>query len=246
MQPLGRHLPHGAWGRNFIHNIALDPFDRYVEDVSVFTRMNKPLLYTEEFRRRLGGSDPSAQFREFAAHTRTGEPLDSLLYLDAKTYLPGDILTKVDRMTMAVGLEARTPLLDHKLIELVGRIPARLKMKGLETKHLFKRAVAGLVPDEILNRPKQGFGIPLQHWINSELRGRTRETLLDARTRERGYTDAAYVTLLLDEHERGRRDHATELWTLFMLELWHRAFVDVKPAAQTGRAGEPEPVVAVA
>jgi asparagine synthase (glutamine-hydrolysing) len=86
----------------------------------------------------------------------------------------------------------------------------------------------------------------LQHWINSELRGRTRETLLDARTRERGYTDAAYVTLLLDEHERGRRDHATELWTLFMLELWHRAFVDVKPAAQTGRAGEPEPVVAVA
>ncbi|PYS98858.1 MAG: asparagine synthase (glutamine-hydrolyzing) [Acidobacteria bacterium] len=243
MRPLGRRLPHGAWGRNFVHNVALDPFDRYVEEVSVFTRLNKPSLYTEEFRRTLGGTDATARFREYAARVSTGEPLDSLLYLDSKTYLPGDILTKVDRMSMAASLEARTPLLDHKLIELVGRIPARLKMRGPETKHLFKRAVAGLVPEEILHRPKQGFGVPIQQWINQELRSRMRETLSDARTRARGYTDTAYVSLLLDEHERGRRDHAMELWALFVMELWHRAFVDAKPSA-TSREGfaAPEPV----
>jgi asparagine synthase (glutamine-hydrolysing) len=232
MRPLGRRLPHGARGRNFIHNVALDPVARYVEEVSVFTRLNKPSLYTAEFRQSLGASDPAARFRSTAARVRTGEPLDALLYLDAKTYLPGDILTKVDRMTMAVGLEARAPLLDHKLAEFVGRVPARFKMRGLETKHLFKRAVEGLVPEEILRRPKQGFGVPIQQWINRELRGRTRETLLDARTRSRGYTDSAYVSLLLDEHERGRRDHAAELWSLFVLELWHRIFVDRKPAAE--------------
>jgi asparagine synthase (glutamine-hydrolysing) len=235
MQPLGRSLPHGAWGRNFVHNVALDPVDRYVEELSVFTRLNKPSLYTEEFRRALGATDAVARFREYAARVSTGEPLDALLYLDSKTYLPGDILTKVDRMSMAASLEARTPLLDQRLIELVGRIPARFKMRGLETKHLFKRAIAGLVPEEILHRPKQGFGVPIQQWINQELRGRMRETLSDSRARSRGYTDGAYVSLLLDEHERGRRDHAMELWSLFMLELWHRAFVDEGGAARERR-----------
>jgi asparagine synthase (glutamine-hydrolysing) len=235
MQPLGRRLPHGAWGRNFVHNVALDPVDRYVDELSVFTRLNKPSLYTAEFRRALGATDAVARFREYAARVSTGEPLDALLYLDSKTYLPGDILTKVDRMSMAASLEARTPLLDQNLIELVGRIPARFKMRGLETKHLFKRAIAGLVPEEILHRPKQGFGVPIQQWINQELRVRMRETLSDSRARTRGYTDGAYVSLLLDEHERGRRDHAMELWSLFMLELWHRAFVDEGGAARAGR-----------
>jgi asparagine synthase (glutamine-hydrolysing) len=246
MQPLGRRLPHGAWGRNFVHNVALDPVDRYVEELSVFTRLNKPSLYTTEFRRALGNTDAVARFREYAARPSTGEPLDALLYLDSKTYLPGDILTKVDRMSMAASLEARTPLLDQKLIELVGRIPARFKMRGLETKHLFKRAIAGLVPEEILHRPKQGFGVPIQQWINQELRGRMRETLSDSRARSRGYTDAAYVSLLLDEHERGRRDHAMELWALFMLELWHRAFVDEGGAARAGRGESARLVPALA
>ena len=245
MQPLGRGLPHGAWGRNFIHNVALDPLDRYAEEVSVFTRLNKPALYTAEFRARLGRSDPAAAFLAHASRVRTGEPLDALLYLDSKTYLPGDILTKVDRMSMAASLEARVPLLDHKLIELVGRIPASLKMKGFETKHIFKRAVRGLVPDEILNRPKQGFGVPVQQWINNELRERIRGTLLEPRTRQRGYTDERYVRRLLDEHERGRRDHATQLWALFMLELWHRTFADAPPPPGHDAARE-EPAPALA
>ena len=232
MQSLGRSLPHGAWGRNYVHNVALEPVDRYIEDISIFTKLNKPSLYTEDFRQRLGATEAAARFREYAAHSRADNSLDPLLYLDSKTYLPGDILTKVDRMSMAVSLEARVPLLDHKLIEFVcTRIPAPMKMKGLETKHIFKRAVRDLVPAEILNRPKQGFGVPIDRWINEQLRDRVRGTLTEPRTMQRGYFEPSYVKLLLDEHERGRRDHATELWTLFMLELWHRAFVDAPAGA---------------
>lgn len=227
MQPLSRHLPHGAWGRNYLHNIALDAHDRYIDSVSLFTSLNKRSLYTGDFRAQLDGKHlATAQFRDYAARIRTGEPLDALLYLDSKTYLPGDILTKVDRMSMAVSLEARAPLLDHHLIEFVTRIPAAFKMPGQETKHIFKRALEGLVPEEILRRPKQGFGVPLDQWINKQLRTRMHETLTEARTRTRGYVEPAYVNTLLAEHERGRRDHAGSLWALLMLELWHRTFVD--------------------
>jgi asparagine synthase (glutamine-hydrolysing) len=164
---------------------------------------------------------------------RSDAPLDSLLYIDSKTYLPGDILTKVDRMSMAVSLEARVPLLDHKLIEFVTRIPASMKLAGFETKHLFKQAISDLVPAEIVNRPKQGFGVPIQQWINQQLRQRIRDTLNDPRTLQRGYVTREYVELLLDEHERGRRDHAMALWSLLMLELWHRQYVDRNSAADS-------------
>jgi asparagine synthase (glutamine-hydrolysing) len=227
MQPLGSSLPHGAWGRNYIYVMAFDAIDRYIEEVSVFTRLNKRSLYTDDFRRRLGATEAAARFRDHTERSKSKDSLHRLLYLDSKTYLPGDILTKVDRMSMAVSLEARVPLLDHKLIEFVcRRIPSSMKMKGLNTKHLFKRAVSDLVPAEILNRPKQGFGVPIDQWINQQLRGRVHETLTESRTRQRGYIEPRYVKVLLDEHERGRRDHATELWTLFMLELWQRTFVD--------------------
>ena len=227
MQPLSRRLPHGAWGRNYLNNVALDPLDRYRDSVSIFTSLNKLSLYTEGFRERLsreGFSLPS--FQDYAAQVKTGEPLDALLYIDSKTYLPGDILTKVDRMSMAASLESRVPLLDHKLIEFVTRIPASMKMKGMETKHIFKSAVRDFVPPEILDRPKQGFGVPLQKWINEQLRGRIRETLTGQRARERDYIDPGYVNVLLDEHERHRRDHSAQLWSLFMLELWHQIFMD--------------------
>jgi len=227
MQPLGRNLRHGAWGRNYVHNIALDPLDRYIEDISTFTRLNKSLLYTNYFTEQLNGSETTARFREIAARSRSDSNLDPLLYLDSKTYLPGDILTKVDRMSMAVSLEVRVPLLDHKLIEFVcTRIPASMKLKGLKTKHILKRAMAGEVPPEILHRPKHGFGVPIKEWINRQLRARIRETLTEPRTIQRGNVEQRYVKVLLDEHERGRRDHASEIWTLFMLELWHRIFID--------------------
>ena len=238
MRPLSRRLPHGAPGRNYLANVSLDPLERYVDSLSTFTGLNKPLLYSEEFRRRLGlnGTDPATEsFRARAA--RVAGLLDALLYLDSKTYLPGDILVKVDRMSMAVSLETRAPLLDHKLIEFVCRVPAALKLNGTETKSIFKRAVAGLVPDELLHRPKQGFGVPVNQWINDELRGYIRDTLTDARTRQRGYFDETYVDLLLDEHARKRRDHSAQLWSLFVLELWHRTFADKGAGTNLARGG---------
>jgi asparagine synthase (glutamine-hydrolysing) len=120
------------------------------------------------------------------------------------------------------------------LIEFVTRIPASLKMRGLEGKHIFKRAISDFVPAEILERPKQGFGVPINQWINDQLRERIRETITEPRARERGYTEPNYIRRLLDEHERGRRDHSTQLWSLFMLELWHRAFMD-----EAGRGSRP-------
>jgi asparagine synthase (glutamine-hydrolysing) len=227
MQPLSRRLPHGAWGRNFIHNIALDPLDRYIDSVSVFTSLNKTSLCTDSFRAQLHDQSQVAEcLRDCAVQAKTGERLDQILYIDSKMYLPGDILTKVDRMSMAVSLEVRSPLLDHKLIEFVTRIPASMKLRGLQSKHILKRAVQDIVPAEILNRSKQGFGLPIGMWINQQLRERMRDTLMDLRARQRGYLKQEYVTKLLDEHERGRRDHSTALWALLMLELWHRSFVD--------------------
>lgn len=227
MRPLSQRLPHATWGRNYLHNVSLDPVSRYLDSVSVFTSLNRRSLYTPDFSQKLGpGGYAGGLFHELAGNVKSNEPLDRLLYLDSKTYLPGDILTKVDRMSMAVSLEARAPLLDHKLIEFVTRVPASLKLAGLETKHLLKSAVKDLVPAEILNRAKQGFGVPIQEWINQQLRSRIRDTLSDARTRQRGYVDSRYVDVLLDEHERGRRDHSMRLWSLVMLELWHRQFLD--------------------
>jgi asparagine synthase (glutamine-hydrolysing) len=231
MQPISQRLPHGAWGRNYLYNVALDPLERYLDSVSVFTSLNKHSLYTVDFQAQLRAGDSSyPSFQDYAARIGSNHPLDALLYIDSKTYLPGDILTKVDRMSMAASLEARAPLLDHKLIEFVTRIPAGLKMKGSETKHIFKQAIADFVPPEILHRPKQGFGVPIQQWINQQLRGRIRETLTGARAQSRGLVEARYVNLLLDEHERNRRDHSTQLWALFMLELWQQTFQDAGAA----------------
>jgi asparagine synthase (glutamine-hydrolysing) len=227
LQPLSRHLPHGTKGRNYLFNISLDPISRYLDSVSIFSSLNRQTLYTDDFRGALDGANcVSDLFRDLSSRVTTGNSLDQLLYIDSKTYLPGDILAKVDRTSMAVSLEARAPLLDHKLIEFVGRMPSSLKLAGKETKQILKRAVSDLIPPEILNRPKQGFGVPIQDWINKQLRIRIRETLTERRTLERGYVQSKYVNVLLDEHERGRRDHSDGLWALLMLELWHRQLMD--------------------
>lgn len=228
IKPLSENLPHGFKGKNFLYNASLDAVDRYIDSISHFNFPGKTALYSDDFLKNLNGDFGSGEdvFRRIAGSVSTGNPTDNLLYLDSKTYLPSDILTKVDRMSMATSLEARVPLLDHKLIEFVMRIPTALKLKKLETKYIFRRAVRGIVPDEILDRPKQGFGVPINEWINSQLRTRIRETLGDKQTLERGYFRAEYIKTLLDEHEKKRRDHSYSLWVLFMLELWHRKFLD--------------------
>ena len=180
-------------------------------------------------RRVLRGRDSAQAFKKLFAVPVSSDRLDHLLYLDAKTYLPGDILTKVDRMTMAHSIEARVPFLDHRLIEFVQTIPASLKLRAQETKYIFKKAVHGLVPEEIINRPKQGFDVPIRKWFKYELRELLYDTLTGKQTRERGLLNPDEVLAVLDEHSRGRRDNAPHLWGLLTLELWHRAFIDRQP-----------------
>ncbi len=228
LKPLSETLPHGAKGKNYLYNISLEAIDRYIDSVSHFGKLSKKSLYSKSFLANRNGDfgKSEALFRAIAERVSTGNATDNLLYLDSKTYLPGDILTKVDRMSMATSLEARVPLLDHKLIEFVTNIPAELKLKGLETKYIFRRAVRGIVPDAILDRPKQGFGVPINEWINLQLRDKIHETLSSNKALQRGYFDAKYIKILLDEHASKRRDHSYALWILYMLELWHRRFLD--------------------
>jgi len=229
LKPLSRILPHGAKGKNFLYNTSLDAVDRYIDSISHFGNLKKIGLYSNSLRENLNGQLGRAEavFRQIADSVASENPTDKLLYLDSKTYLPSDILTKVDRMTMATSLEARVPLLDHELIEFVQTIPAQLKLKGTETKYIFKKAMEGIVPDEILYREKQGFGVPIGDWINSQLKDRIHGILSEKRTLERGYFEPKYIKILLDEHTKNRRDHSHSLWILWMLELWHRRFVDV-------------------
>jgi asparagine synthase (glutamine-hydrolysing) len=142
------------------------------------------------------------------------------------TYLPLDILHKVDRMTMARSLEARPPLLDHHLVEAVFSLPSSYKLRGQRQKHVFKEALRGLVPDEILQRGKWGFGVPIRGWFRGPLKGPVMQVLDDARTRTRGLWEPRFAASLVDEHLRGRRDQSVRLWALVMLELWCRRVLD--------------------
>jgi asparagine synthase (glutamine-hydrolysing) len=227
---LSRVLPQSAYGKNFLRNMSLAASARYVDTLSYFSDDAKRSLWSAGMDGILGNYNSADAFTKLFALPASTERLDHLLYLDSKTYLPGDILTKIDRMTMAHSVEARVPLLDHKLIEFVQTIPASLKMRGHETKSILKQAVTGQVPKEIIRRSKKGFSVPIRNWFNNELRDLLYDTLTGKRTRERGLLNPQAVQGVLDEHRRRRRDNAHQLWGLLTLELWHRAFIDKRPA----------------
>jgi asparagine synthase (glutamine-hydrolysing) len=155
-----------------------------------------------------------------------GPLLSRLQRWDQRHYLPDDILVKVDRATMAHGLEARCPLLDHRVVELAAQQPSWRHGSTTSTKELFRRLVAPWLPAETLRRPKRGFGVPLRRWFTEGLIGWAREILLDRRTHERGWTDRRETARLLRQHEIGTRDHAKRIWALVSLELWARQHVD--------------------
>ena len=228
IRPISKAMPHWALGKNYLFHISLSATDRYIDNISVFNAPKKSYLYSREFAKKVNGNGSSAelQFVRFSKAMPADDPVARRLYLDTKTYLPGDILTKVDRMTMANSIEARAPFLDHELVELVSGIPSRFKMSQNGTKYILRKAVKDLVPSEILNRKKQGFGVPIGQWINDQLKDRIREELCESRTTSRGYFDEKYVMVLIDEHSTGRRDHSTGLWMLWMLERWFRQYID--------------------
>jgi asparagine synthase (glutamine-hydrolysing) len=169
-----------------------------------------------------GAADTHAEWRSAYSSAPTRNDVERLVYTYAKTYLQDDILVKVDRASMANSLEVRAPFLDVELVAFLSRVPARLKLRRFETKHLLKRAMADVLPPGIAGRRKKGFGIPIAEWFKGPLRQPLQDELSPARLRDQGIFEPSAVQKLLDEHGRGRRDHRKQLWTLLMFQLWHR------------------------
>jgi asparagine synthase (glutamine-hydrolysing) len=209
----------------YLRRLASDDAESYARGVSLFDPEEKQALYTEEMRRAVAGANVYAALRDAFDRPAHGDRLSRALYADTLTYLPDDLLVKVDIATMAHGLEGRSPLLDQHLVEFALRLPSRLKRRGARGKLVLKRAVADLVPREILERPKMGFGIPVSRWLRGELRPLLEETLFSGAARERGLLDPAAVRALADAHASGRADHGPRLWLLLMLELWAARFL---------------------
>ena len=152
-----------------------------------------------------------------------------MMRFDFETYLPEDVLTKVDRMSMAHSIESRVPLLDNDVIAFASMLPSDLKIKGGRRKHILKEVAATLLPRDLVDRPKQGFGVPLGVWFRGNLRELFTDTLLSGAALTRGYFQPAFVRRLVDEHVSGKRDHTLRLWQLVVFERWHQQYVD--PAA---------------
>jgi asparagine synthase (glutamine-hydrolysing) len=223
-----RHWPRSLRGRNFLRHVAQGPEGRYLEDVGFFRPDEKQVLYTPAFAGALAGVDPYATMRG----TLDAEPhlawASRMMRFDFRTYLPNDGLTKVDRMSMAHSIESRVPLLDTAVVEFAATLPSSLKITPAgRHKHILKEAVADLLPPSILDRRKQGFGVPIGRWFGRDLRDMFADTLLSPRARQRGYFEPREVARLVREHVGGRRDHTLRLWLLMVLELWQRQYVDV-------------------
>ncbi len=226
-------IPYQVPGRNLAYSISLPWQERYTEGVSLQAFQREMGILSQDFVR--ADRNPLQSFREYLDKAPAADPLSRVLYLDSKTYLPGDILTKVDRMSMATSLEARVPLLDHIFLEWVTALGPQWKMRKGEQKFILKKLAARVgVPSEVLNRPKQGFALPLGAWMCGELKELVSTTLLDAQTLQRGYFQPNGVKRMLDEHLQGRRDHSARLWRLLIFELWHRNFLAQIGDANTG------------
>jgi asparagine synthase (glutamine-hydrolysing) len=231
-------LPESALGKNYMLHAAKDAHLRYVDGQSMFPLRIREKLIGPELRAQLQNKNcataQATMDRMAMLAAAPGDLAKRLMHLDIETYLPLDILTKVDRMTMARSLEARPPLLDHKLVEHAFKLPTRLKLAADGTqKAILKRAVADLLPPEILSRPKKGFGVPIDKWFRGPLAAPAEALLTDKRTMERGWLEPSTVRAIVDEHFRGRRDHALPMWSLMMLELWCRRFLDQTDVVQT-------------
>jgi asparagine synthase (glutamine-hydrolysing) len=223
-------IPGWVPGRNLAYSISLPWPERYTEGVSFQPFQREMAVLSDDFVALNG--DPLRTFREYLAAAPARDALSRILYLDTKTYLPGDILTKVDRMSMATSLEARVPLLDHVLLEWVTTLAPRWKMRNGSQKFILRKLAERVgVPNEVLDRPKQGFALPLGHWMRNELKELVQTILLEPRTLQRGYFNPKGVKQLLDEHFRGRRDHSARLWRLLVFELWHRNFLEALGAS---------------
>ena len=219
--------------RTFLY-LPADLETLYFDNFSVFSRRQQAELLSPQAKALIGCLDPYAAIKASLRNTGATSLLNRLLYADTKTYLH-ELLMKQDQMSMAASIESRVPFLDHPLMEFAAGLPERMKLRGRTTKYVLRAAMKGLLPDEILTRPKMGFPVPIGQWFRRSFRPIVDEYVLGHRANERGLFDSAYVRALVRQHERREGNHAERLWSLLNLEVWQRTFIDGESPSDVSR-----------
>ncbi len=212
--------------KRFLQGASMPKVERYLQWVSVFNSETKQSLYSDTFQHVVGTDHPRSLLEPWFARANGASIVDASLLADLMTYLPNDLLVKVDIATMAVSLEARSPFLDHHVIEFAARLPQNFKLRRLTSKYLLKKILRRLLPSENLNRRKMGFGVPIGHWFRGKMQPFLREVVLSEKALRRGLFRPEAVRQLVELHTRGERDYSHQLWALLMLELWFNRFID--------------------
>ena len=239
---LGRVYPKADWAprvfraKTTFEALARNSVEAYFHSVSILRETMRRQLFSNALKADLGGYSAIEVFHRHATRANREDPLALVQYLDLKTYLVGDINTKVDRASMAHSLEVREPLMDHPLIEWLATLSTSVKVRGREGKYLFKKAMEPFLPEEVLYRPKMGFAVPLARWFRGPLRERVRDTLLGERLDGTGWFNMQYVRQLVDQHESGVRDFSGPIWTLLMFDGFLRNVLDAPGAAVLRRS----------
>jgi asparagine synthase (glutamine-hydrolysing) len=234
---LGRVYPKADWAprvfraKTTFEGMARSSVQAYFHSVSILRGPMREALFSAQFKAVLGGYDAKQVFEHHAARAGTDDPLALIQYLDLKTYLVGDINTKVDRASMAHSLEVREPLMDHELVEWLATLPSSLKIRGQEGKYLLKKAMEPKLSHDILYRPKMGFAVPLARWFRGPLKQRVRDAVLGDRLANTGWFNREYLSHLVEAHQNGTSDYSAPLWTLLMFEAFLRNVVDDGPVA---------------
>lgn len=212
--------------KRFLRGTKLPSSDRYLHWIAFFDEELQQNLYTKSFLASVPEIIPAKSLLPYFTASNRHEILDDILCLDTNTYLPNDLLVKMDIATMANSLEARSPFLDHRLAEFVASLRADFKMRHFIKKFLLKRVIKDFIPKENINRPKMGFGLPVGKWFRHELKGLLTDTLLSGKSLSRGYFNPDFIKSLIARHLEAKADYTQQLWCLLMLELWHRRYID--------------------
>lgn len=225
---LGKAYPKADWAprmfraKTTFEAMARDLVEGYFHGVSIQADRVRDQLFSDKFRTRLQGYRAIEVMRAHANNAPTDDPLSVIQYIDMKTYLPGDILTKVDRASMAHALEVRVPLLDHQFVEWVSGLPSSSKLRNGEGKHIFKKALKPFLSDDILYRKKMGFSIPLGDWLRGPLHESMRKAVLNPALLDTGIFNESYLKQMIDQHQSGTKDHTVSLWSVLMFEAFLR------------------------
>ncbi len=218
--------------QRFARTIAMDERERYAHGMSSFHATMHDRVFAPEFARSLGEWRANSLLTDQWDASAASARIDQMLDVDVHTYLPGDLLVKMDIATMAYSVEARSPFLDHHLMEFAAALPAHLKLQGMQGKRILKSALRGVIPDTILDRPKMGFGVPLLHWFRDELKDLPSHVLLDPGAHTKDYVRIEAVEKMISEHQAAVVDHSLRLWVLLQLEYWQREVVE-SPLVET-------------